>query len=52
MFDIFEKKMVKEKIQSTSILWLNNGWVGVPFLSLWFTPTHSYMGVKNGYRKI
>ena len=49
MFDIFEKKMVKEKIQSTSILWLSNVWVGVPFLSF-VCPTHSYIGVINGYR--
>ena len=49
MFDIFEIKMVKQKTQSTSILWLSNVWVGVPFLSF-VDPTHSYIGDKNGYR--
>ena len=46
MFDIFEKKMVKQKnIVSPCYIVVNKCWVGVPFL----LPT-SYMGVLNGHR--
>jgi len=46
MFDIFEKKMVKQKnIVTPCYMVVNKWWVGVPFP----LPT-SYIGVLNGHR--